>query len=311
MVREQGGKTMKRLVFYTALITLWVVPVSVWAAGFVDLPASGFVVKDGVSAYTICNATAKPVKKSRRIKTTPVQHETCATFPAKEIDAPIDGFSIVTHAIRTAVMNNIYTGGIDKKIATVTEFFWRNASQTECIYGARVVMLMGKDADYDVEKSGMQYFKISDFARSGFSGLPVGVAYYPNAATAEPVYRIGRTYTAVQYSDADGYIEQPLVTPAFHRSINGTNTQASVLPLPEQQSASLDDSWVNFTAAIGLPKRAASSVFYVKTTCSSATPETVPDAIRLRQASPPFIEISVPGFVPRGGLTEPMPMLPY
>ncbi|MDP2247991.1 MAG: hypothetical protein Q8J65_07645 [Nitrosomonadales bacterium] len=280
------------------------------AAGFVDLPATGFNINDGTSAYTICNATAKPGKQSRRIKTTAGQYDECAVFPANEAHAPIDGFSIVTHAVRTAVMNNTYTSGIDKKVATVTEFVWRNASRTECIYGARVVTLLGKDADYDTDKTGKQYFRISDFARSGFSGRPVAVAYYPHAATAEPVYRIGRTYTA-EYGNGDSYLEQSLTTPTFDRSTKVVHKDASATPLQAQQSADLDDGWVNFTAAIGLPKHAASSVFYVKTTCTSATPETVPDAIRLRQTSPPFIEVSVPGFVPPGGVAATARVMPY
>lgn len=296
---------------FALLLTACSVSGLVSAAGFVDLPGGGFNVNGGISAYTLCNATAKSGKQSRRIKTRQGQHDECAVFPANAAHAPIDGFSIVTHAVRTAVMNNSYTGGIDKKIANVTEFVWRNASQTECIYGAKVVALLGKDADYDIEKPGKQYFSISDFARGGFSGLPVAAAYYPHANTSEPVYRIGRTFTAVQYTNADGYVEQPLTTPAFDRSINGVNTEAAATPLPEQQSASLNDGWVNFTAAIGLPKHAASSVFYIKTTCSSAAPQTAPDAIRLRQASPPFIEISVPGFVPPGGTADPAPVVPY
>ncbi len=297
-----------------ATLAVGLAPALAWATGFVDLPATGFDVTDGTSAYTLCNATAKPDAGSsvgRRIKTTATQHNNCAVFPTNEMSAPVDGFSIVTHAVRTAVMNNAYTGGVDKKVANVTEFVWRNASQTECIYGARVVALLGKDADYDVEKPGKQYFRISDFARGGFSGLPVAAAYFPYAATAEPVYRIGRTFTAVQYRNADGYVEQPLTAPAFNRSINGINTEDAAVPAPEQQSASMDDGWVNFTAAISLPKRPASAVFYVKTSCSSAAPETVPDAIRLRQTSPPFIELSVPGFVPAGGVVSPAPAIPF
>lgn len=258
------------------------------AAGFVDLPATGSNANGATSVHTICNATATPGKQSKRIKTTLGQHDECAVFPASPAQAPIDGFSIVTHAVRTAVMNNIYTGGIDKKVATVTEFVWRNTSQTECIYGASIVALLGRDADYDTEKSGTQYFNISDFSRAGFSGLPVAVAYFPYAVTAEPVYRIGRTLTL-------GF-----------SSVNGINTESAASLFPEEPSASLDDGWVNFTTAIGLPKRAASSVFYVKTTCTSATPESVPDAIRLRQTRPPFIEVSIPGFVPPGGATGPV-----
>ncbi|PKO25957.1 MAG: hypothetical protein CVU35_01540 [Betaproteobacteria bacterium HGW-Betaproteobacteria-8] len=309
-ISEQWSKGMKNHA-YALLLAAGLAPGVASAAGFVDLPASGFNVNDGISAYTICNATAKPGKQSRRIKATPGQHDECAVFPANPAQAPIDGFNIVTHAVRTAVMNNTYTGGIDKKVATVTEFVWRNASQAECIYGASVVALLGTDADYDTEKPGKQYFRISDFARAGFGGLPVAAAYYPHAVTAEPVYRIGRTYTAVQYRDTDGYVGQPLTTPVFNRSINGINTAAATSPLPEQQSASLNDGWVNFATAIGLPKRAASSVFYVKSTCTSAAPQTVPDAIRLRQTSPPFIEVSVPGFAPAGGAVGPAPVKPY
>jgi hypothetical protein len=298
-----------RTALYMLLIVLGLTTEPVLATGFVDLSATGLNVNDGTIAYTLCNATAKPGEK--RIKTTPARHNACAVFPASEVTAPLDGFSIVTHAVRTATMNNIYTDGVDKKVATVTEFVWRNSSQTECIYGARVMTLLGKDADYDTKKSGNQYFKISDFARGGFSGLPVSVAYFPYAATAEPVYSIGRALTTVQHHNTNGHPEQSLSTADFKHPINGINTENATHPAQDQPSEALNDDWVNFTSAIGLPKRPASAVFYVKTRCSSAAPETVPDAIRLRQTSPPFIEISVPGFAPPGGVVRPAQVMPF
>ena len=272
--------------------------------GFAVLPTDGFRTEDdSPTAYTLCNDTGlfNSAGRGKARKPSETAHHTCAIFPTNEMAAPEPDFSLVTYAVHEAVVNNSHTGGTDKKVANVTEYVWRNDAQNECIFGARIISLLGKDADYDVTRTGIQYFEINDFVRGGFAGLPVAVAYSSHAAHAQPVYRIGRTFTSVQYRKGLGYAKQPLTEPAFEQAINGADLAADRAPTTAQQSASLNDNWVDFTTSVRLPRHPASAMFYVKTTCSAEAPKTAPDAIRLRQTTAPFIEISVPGFVPPGG----------
>jgi hypothetical protein len=275
--------------------------------GFVALPATGFPLENGVSAYTLCNDTGRfsETGRGKARQPTPTAHDACALFPANALRAPEPGFALVTHAVREAVVNNRHTGGADRKVANVTDFVWRNAEQSACIYGATVVALLGQGADHDANRPGIQYFEVNDFVRGGFAGLPVEAAYATQATPAQPVYRIGRTFTSVQYRRADGYLKQPPAEPAFEQAINGADLATGELPTPARQSASLDDNWVDFTTEVSLPRHPASAMFYVKTTCSAEPPQTVPDAIRLRQTTAPFIEVSLPGFVPPGGAVLP------
>ena len=298
-----SSKNLLLLFRLTVLLLSGLISAPALATGFVVLHSSGFNTTGGLSAYTLCNNTGpfSQAGPSKPRKPTVAAHNTCAVFPTNEMTAPEARFSLVTHAVHKAVVNNSYTGGLNKKIANVTEYVWRNAEQTECIYGARVVNTLGKDADYDAGRPGIQYFEINDFVRGGFAGLPVAAAYSTHADPAQPVYRIGRTFTSVQYRRGLGYAKQPLTEPAFEQAINDAHLEAAQAPTTAQQSASLNDNWVDFTTSVRLPRHPASAMFYVKTTCSSEAPKTAPGAIRLRQTTAPFIEISVPGFVPPGG----------
>ena len=47
------------------------------------------------------------------------------------------------------------------------------------------------------------------------------------------------------------------------------------------------------------------------TSCTSAQPQAVANAIRVRQSLSPFMEASVTGFVPAGGIATPAPVSPY
>ncbi|MCB5183837.1 hypothetical protein LG201_01305 [Methylobacillus gramineus] len=294
----------------TIMAVVGTYPTLALATGFVALPAEGFAVEDGTSAYTLCNNSGKfnPDGRSQiPLKPTPTVSNTCAVFPQSDLTAPLEGYTLVTHAVRQAVMNNDYTDHADKKIASVVEFVWRNQSQTQCIYGTKVISLSSQDADYDTQKKGRQYFRISDVARGGFGGLPIEAAYALTSSSAEPVYRIGRTFTAVQYKKGPHYARQPKTIPAFHQAINGLERKEpdTAASIASHQSAALNDNWVNFTTAIGLLKRPASAMLYIKTDCSAEAPATLPDAIRLRQTIAPFIELNVPGFVPPGATIAP------
>ena len=305
-------------------------------AGFESLPATGFSVAAGAnypgspagtSAYRLCNTSGDFGSGP----TTPPASSLadCAVTPANEFVAPIAGFSLITAASRSIIVNNTYTGGTSKNVGLVSESVWRNAAQTECIYGAKVVMNSTAGADY-LPASGAQYFEMNDLARGGFSGRPVDIAYYYGSATGEVIFRAGRTYTSVQHrSDVDEFEEQPLTAnpPSPVVSINGIDaTPLSTVPTPSQQSAAIDDNWVVFTTDANVndddgTSKAQSSMVYVKSTCSSAAPTSVPGAIRIRQtfqelngdgvSDNRFIEAAVEGFVPPGATITPAHTDPY
>ncbi|WP_137718500.1 hypothetical protein [Methylobacillus flagellatus] len=295
--------------FYILLLIVCAVTMQAQAAGFVSLPSAGFPTEGGVSAYRLCNTSDNfgvGVAKSPE----PGIHDECAVFPASELAAPLPGFKVIGAGVRNLLMANSFTGGKDKHIGNVTEFVWRNAEKTECIFGSRIVLSHNNAADYDAGQPGSQFFKVNDLARGGFAGLPVEVAYSIVSKIAKPLYRVGRTYTSVQYrgyssTPAPGYSAQPLTTPAYSLAINGLPQAESIsTPKPEQQSASLNDDWVNFTtyASAGIENRTLSSstgMFYIKTACTDAPLKVEPGVIRLRQTVPPMLEISAPGFVPQ------------
>jgi hypothetical protein len=106
---------------------------------------------------------------------------------------------------------------------------------------------------------------------------------------------------------------QPLTAPYSRQAINGVDATELKTPSPQQQSAPLDDNWVTFTTHVtamdeNRKTSAASSTLYVKTPCTAERPQQMPDAIRLRQTDSPFIELSIPGFVPAGATAEQSPL---
>jgi hypothetical protein len=273
------------------------------ATGLVTIPNTGFIVSGGTSAYTLCN-TSGNFGAVQPVGPTTSANNSCAVFPATDAASPVAGFTLITTASRPVVMNNTYTGGANITVATLTDYVWRNAVMNECIYGAKVVM---NSNDYDVGTPLSQYMNITDLARGGFSGRPVSAGYSSIAAAAWGAYRVGRSFTSVNHEGL-GAVDQPFTTPAFSLSINAA------------QSASINDNWVDFTTDIfyarpegvsGAITAAASSSFYIKSTCSSAAPVAVANAIRLRQAMAPYIEVSVTGFAPPAASALPAPVTPY
>lgn len=280
---------------------------AVHAAGFEPLPASGVKLENGNSAYMLCNASGKFDPASRYgipNKPTLGSHNTCALFTANGIAEPLPGFTLVRHASRQVVMNHELTGNADKKVASVTDLVWRNAEAGECIFGTQALTLSSADADYNTQTPGKQFLRITDIARGGFAGQDIAVAYAVHASKADPVYRVGRSFTSVQYYKRSGYQRQPLTEPAFTGAINGVETAKSALPAVAQQSAALNDNWVDFTTLAGLPKRPASPMTYIKTRCEQDAIVELDDAIRLRQTAAPFIELSVPGFALPGATLD-------
>lgn len=181
-----------------------------------------------------------------------------------------------------------------------------------------------------MQAAGTQNFEVNDIAVGGFGGKTIDVAYSTIPVVSEPVYRVGRTFTAVQHRPQPGYVARPLTTPAFSGSINGVNTwpTPSGQPTAAQQSASLNDNWVDFTTDVNFldddgSTSAASGMVYVRTSCSSTNPTVVANAVRLRQTFQElsgdgvtnnwFIEVPVNGFLPTlgSGVVTPTPSSPF
>ncbi len=328
---------MKRTALKLAVLsTLGLTSASVFAA-FVTLPPAGSPVAAGfnypgspagTTAYVLCNTTGNFGILPTTYPTSSA--DACAVVPASETTSPEAGFSLITAANRPIVVNNTYTGNVAKTVGNVQEYVWRNTAATECIYGAKAVMLSTAGADY-LPAAGAQNFEINDIARGGFSGRPVAVAYAVFGTTAEVLFRAGLTYTSAQHRGGVAqYAELPLTTPSPGTpipSIVGVDAlPLTSIPTAAQQAAPLNDNWVNFTTDVNVndddgSSKAHSSLVYVKTTCNSSAPTAVAGAIRVRQSfqelsgdgvsANRFIEVSVTGFVPPGGTVTPAHTDPF
>ncbi|MEQ1766495.1 MAG: hypothetical protein ABL859_03625 [Methylotenera sp.] len=314
-------------------------------AGFVNLPLTGFTVAPittgiaqqpgGTSAFILLN-TSGNFGSSATINPATGNAYTFGAIlpaPANDLASPATGFTLVTSAVRQVTVNNTYTGNVAKNIGTVLDAVWRNAAKTECIYGTKVTL---NSTDYNV-LPGNDYFEVNSIVRGGFGTRPVAVAYATTSATGEVTFRAGRTYTSVQHrgsllynsATGKGYVPRPLTTPAFTGAINGLDTlpnPATDNPTAAQQSASINTNWVELTTDVNwldadtMTPAASSHMNYIHSTCSSAAPVAVANAIRLRQtyqeasaAGNPnrFTSVSVTGFVPPGGTATPAPAVPY
>ena len=127
------------------------------APGFIEIPATGF----GASAYTTCNNTGDFGSGTSLEPKDVTSTRTCATFPNNgTTDAlknpavgtavttpygtltttPLAGFTLAASATTPVTMNNSATGNVAKTVATVTDYVWKDAAGTSCIYGTRVHM---------------------------------------------------------------------------------------------------------------------------------------------------------------------------
>lgn len=294
---------------------LGLVSAQAMATGLVNLPSTGFAVGSDTSPYTVCNTTGNFGSVDATVPTT-TANNTCATFPANVNTAPEASFSLITSVTRNIVLNDAtYTNGTNVTVGSVVDRIWRKASTNECIYGARLTM---DNVDYDLNTAGNQYLEINDVVRSGFSGRSVAAGYYQTNASQEDVlYRIGRTNVSVQHraslsdesAPASGYVAQPLTTPTPSSTpINGVQAYNDPLDVPTsaQQSATLDDNYVDFTVDLNYldddsGKTKFSPYLYVKTSCSSSTHTATAGALTFRQTGQedaPWISFSISGFVP-------------
>ncbi|GAA0218013.1 hypothetical protein GCM10008964_06890 [Methylophaga marina] len=260
-------------------------------ADWENLPATGVSVGSDTSAYILCNPTGN--FGSGSASGAPVQPtsvtEACALLPATDAAVPDSNFTGLNRIpigskTRSIYMNNSYTNYTDINIGVMREYVWRRPTNDgyECIYGMKVTMNFN---DYDLNQPYSQFFEINDLARKGWSGKTVNVAYSTVPTSADPTYRIGRTFTSIQHSAGVSYIAQPPVGLDSSPAITST------------QKADLNSDWIVFTTRADV----VSGMQYVRTECSANDLTTASDAIRLRQTSrdgQPPIEIEVEGFLP-------------
>lgn len=327
---------MKASTLRLAVLGIFGVAYSQAMAGFELIPTTTpITISGGTTAYIICNPTGdfgsgSGASASVKNPTTSPEN-TCYISPAPTTDltAPIAGFSLVSSANRQVTLNNTYSGNANKNIGTLLDVVWRNAAQTECIYGMKFT---ANTTDYNTGNAGNQYFEANGIARGGFVDSSTGtartveVAYSRSSSTADVVYRAGRTFTSVQHRPGD--VARPLTGLGSSPSINGLDSWPGSASTAQQQ-ADLNSNWVEFTTDVNArdddgSTTASSAMFYVKTSCSSSAPVAVANAIRLRQtfqerstdganpaANQRFIEVPVTGFVPPNGLATPAPTQPY
>lgn len=260
-------------------------------ADWENLPETGVSVGSDISAYILCNTTGN--FGSGAGANAPMQPtsdtEPCALIPSTDASVPDSNFTgfnriPIGNTTRSINMNNSYTNYTDIKIGVLREYVWRRPIDDgyECIFGVKTTIY---PHDYNLNQPYSQKFELNDFARKGWSGSTVAVAYSTVPATADPTYRIGRTFTSIQHIAGVSYIAQPPVglgsSPAF------TSTQ----------KADLNSDWIVFTTRADT----VSGMQYVRTKCSENDLTTASDAIRLRQTSrdgQPPIEIEVEGYLP-------------
>lgn len=323
--RNMKGKIMKNFKVQLAVMgALGLIAVPSHAA-FVSLPSSG-----ASSAYIACNTTGD----FGSLTSIKPPTDGCVVSQAGA-NPPDPTGAGAGHALylgsaktRPIVVNNTYTGGVNKTIGNVQDWVWKNAAGTSCIYGTKLTMTFTTAADYNTA-TGAQYFEVNDIARGGFAGKTITAAYSYPGSPSEVVFRVGRTYTSVQHRVGDTDIPPNAGSVV---SINGLDAWPGSASAAQQQ-APWHDNWVDFTTDVNArdddgSTTAASSWVYVKADAcpalSGGVPVDTPDAIRIRQtfqerstdgANPPadqrFIEISLPGFAPAGSSATPAHTNPF
>jgi hypothetical protein len=283
------------------------------AADWENLPAAGVPVGGGTSPYILCNPTGafgtgsganSPVKPTSNT-------DECARMVSSETTAPDPNFTGFSANPAFSATRNVTLNSIN--IGEVKEYIWRrtvSAGVYQCIYGMKVNMFL---VDYNTTAAGNQYFEVNDLARKGWSGKTIDVAYSTYPTVAEPTYRIGRTFTSVQYRDEPGYVAQPLT--GYSGAINGVNQWPTPAgePTAAQQQADVNADWVDFTTDVNRvdddgSSSSSSGMYYVRTSCSSGSFTTAADAIRVRMTfqelsgdgvtDNPFTEVQVTGYLP-------------
>lgn len=278
----------------SVLIAIFSAWTTVACADWTNLPDTGVSVSGGTSAYIVCNPTGLMGTgggANAPVKPTSIA-DACALMPATQYTVPDSSYTglnaiPIASATRTITLHSV-------SIGDAREYVWRKpvSSGYECIYATQVNMNVAG-------------FVVKDVARKGFAGKTLDVAYSSKPNIAQPVYRIGRTFTSVQYRNEPGFVTQPLTGLGLQPAINGIDVSPtpSGHPTASEQKADIDTDWVDFTTTVTFnseysDRPRASSTFYLRTTCNSGSLTTAADAIRLRQSGGDFAEISVTGFLP-------------
>jgi hypothetical protein len=273
------GKTMKKTSLLSAMFgALTIASTSAMATGFVTLPATGFSVSGGTSAYTLCNTTGDFGSDESIPPTFSPNGGANNTCAVSSNNPPLTGYTKVAETTR-----NLTTGGIT--VGTLTDQVWRNSAGTSCVYGAKIRL---NNVDSDPNTAGTQYFEVNDVQRAGFRNRgPVSIAY--NFVTRgagqsdEVLFRAGLTKNAVVHEPGDA--DQPLTS-----------------------AAPIDTNWVDFTSDVNYNDPDGSSMrdsswFYVKSGCTPATPTALTGALKVRemgQEGQAVRVISLPGYAPAG-----------
>lgn len=195
----------------------------VMATGFVNLPATGFQVDGGVSAYTLCNTTGFFGQDVSSGPTTSANN-ICAIFPNVVGHPPAPDYVKIMDTSRQIYMNNAYTGGVNKYVVLHNDEVWHRAGTNDYVFASRYVH---QNIDYDITQGGKQTFAVTDFQRAGFAGRNVSVAYYRQPGSiyipnSEVIFRAGRTKTGLAFPVASN-------------------------ELPPIDEAPIDSNWVDFT----------------------------------------------------------------
>ena len=303
---------MSNLTLKSAIIgALGLASAQVMATGFEVLPTTGLNSSGGttgtkVTAYRTCNTTGDFGSTSSTAPTAGANNK-CAVFPANPFvaPAPYNTYSLVASNNQNVNMPAPYAGS-NPLVANVTDAVFRNAAGTECVYAVFVHMydnpLAPGNGGEEEEPGEPANWELNDIARGGFADKgTVDVAYYYTAITDEVVFRAGRTHTAVRHrASGSGDIALPVFT--------GTGVPAASTPITNVQKAALSANWVNFTTDVNAEDPDGTtfpdtSVMYVHSGCTSATPTLFTDAIRLRstgQEDQTQIEVKIPGYAPAG-----------
>jgi hypothetical protein len=317
---------MKSQLLKLAVIAVLGTSSQAFATGLVSLPAAGLSVSAGTNqpagttAWVTCNATGNYGAGSFTAPTTSANNN-CAVFPANINTSPVTGFSKVT----LSDLTNVAITANGENIAYMTSRTFRNAANTECIYGKQISMDTSTTFDYNSSLAGQQYLEVNDFAFGGFSATTdVSAGYYYRAGVSDSaVYRVGRAFTSVQMQ-ADPFDETLVATGFVHRPINGPSVPASgteingvgqtsspgaTAPTAAQQTSEIRTNWVDFTVDVtggededgGTEKD--SPMMYVRADCTSTAPASLANSVRIRQTgqeTQPWVTILASGLARSG-----------
>lgn len=301
-----------------------------YATGFVSLPAAGIAVSAGTNqpagttAWELCNTTGNYGSGTYTAPTTGANN-TCAVFPSGGNNPGTPDASYTNVALSAAKQSVTITAN-GETLATMRQRVYRNSGATECIFEKRFQMATSGTFDYNPSLTGSQRLEVNDIALGGFSGTTnVSAAYYHSNNTDSPVYRFGRSFTAVQMQSntagtapATGYVHRPINGPSLPASgteINGVGQTLSPpgSPTAAQQTSEIRTNWVDFTMdnTGGVDEDGSteqdSSFLYVKAGCGSGSEATAfpttNSTVRIRQTgqeTQPWVTIVTNG-VTRSG----------